>query len=158
MYKTEKQEIGSLTTWIEYEPTQEPNGTWKVKATGYVRYAHDSGQVYTAESLTKTTYNHGQDLAIKAALVRVNKLLKQMVASIQGGRLWVRGSAVDPTTPGVHDLSKGTVQCILCGRQHRVYNDHGVREMNGYWEHLNPTCPTCPEKRPLISEPEILKS
>jgi len=84
MPRTEKVQVGALTTWIEYEPaTQERNGSWKSSASGRVRFRHEDGTAFVAETNTKEAYGRTAEMAVTGALTRAGKMVQRTVEGIQ---------------------------------------------------------------------------
>ena len=83
MPRTDNVTKKGVTYWMVYElPTQEPNGSWKAFASGRVRYCHDDGTTFTAETETKSAYGHTEAVASFGAKARVAKQLVRIVTFI----------------------------------------------------------------------------
>ena len=83
MYQTEKKKIENLVTWTEYEPaTQEPRGNWKANGIGRIRFKHEDGHTFLAETDAKVAYGRTAEEAVEGVLRRVNAQVGRIVASM----------------------------------------------------------------------------
>lgn len=83
MPRTEKTKIGALVTWVEYDtPVKDAKGNWSTTAIGKVRFQHDDGTTYVAETVEKTAYGHSLEHAVEGVLKRAGNCVARTVASI----------------------------------------------------------------------------